>query len=172
MLQQFARFSKIHTMLANYTKAVIMEYTRDGTPVQRPMFFVDESSDAALHAKYQYMYGPDLVVAPILTQGATHGDVYLPRGTWIHLWHGGDYSGLKTYKNISAPLGQPVVFYNNESTYKSMFEAIRKIHPVPVPPTAAPTTPTALPCVNSAVTSGSRAAKFTLLTVIFTLKCL
>ncbi|XP_069141838.1 sulfoquinovosidase-like isoform X2 [Argopecten irradians] len=156
LLQHFARLSKAHSILANYTRAAIEEYIQTGTPVQRPMFFVDQTPNSYA-AKYQYMYGPDLVVAPIVTQGATSGDIYLPQGTWVNIWDGGEYAGFTKITNLSAPLGKPLVFYNYESTYKSVFESFKDLPAPPSPPLPLPTTyPTILvPCINRAAALGS-----------------
>ncbi|OWF44588.1 uncharacterized protein LOC110458146 [Mizuhopecten yessoensis] len=153
LLQHFARLSRAHSLLANYTRAAVAEYVRNGTPVQRPMFFSDNTT-LSFQAKYQYMYGPDLVVAPIVTQGATAGDCYLPPGTWVNLWDGGDYAGFKKYSNLSAPLGKPLVFYNIESPYKTTFEAIKKLPNPPTPPIIPTTKPTVSPCINKAAAFG------------------
>ncbi|XP_033746287.1 sulfoquinovosidase-like [Pecten maximus] len=155
ILQHFARLSKAHSLLANYTRAAVAEYIQNGTPVQRPMFFVDQT-EKSYAAMYQYMYGPDLVVAPIVTQGATSRDIYLPQGTWINIWDEGEYAGYDKYINMSAPLGKPLVFYNNESKYKNVFKCFKQLPAPPTPPPTPPTTPTPVaPCVNKGAAFGS-----------------
>jgi len=42
------------------------------------------------------MYGSQLLIAPVETQGATIKPVYLPRGEWVDLWNGGQHSGPTT----------------------------------------------------------------------------
>jgi len=50
------------------------------------------------------MFGPDLLVAPILHEGAWHRDVYLPQGIdWINAWTDQVISGGQWIK-ASAPL--------------------------------------------------------------------
>ena len=56
---------------------------RYGMPVVRalPLVYPDDPTVADMFN--QYMYGDALLVAPILTAGATSRSVYLPAGNWI-----------------------------------------------------------------------------------------
>lgn len=69
-LTRFARLTRLHKLLGNYTESLINEYNETGIPVQRPVFyeFPNDLCDNEDY-KYQYMYGPDLLVAPIYEQG-------------------------------------------------------------------------------------------------------
>jgi alpha-glucosidase (family GH31 glycosyl hydrolase) len=49
----------------------------------------------------EFLFGSDLLVAPVLTEGATTRDVYLPRGEWFDYWTGKSYSGGKS---VSLPV--------------------------------------------------------------------
>ena len=35
----------------------------------------------------EFLFGPDLLAAPVLSPGATSRDVYLPAGAWVDFWH-------------------------------------------------------------------------------------
>jgi alpha-D-xyloside xylohydrolase len=65
-----------------------------GTPVMRPIFF-DFSQDTACYSvEDQFMFGPDILVAPVLFQGATERKVYLPSSTdWDDAWTGKQLAG-------------------------------------------------------------------------------
>ena len=39
----------------------------------------------------QFLFGPDLMVAPVIEPGATSRDVYVPEGRWVDLWGSVDY---------------------------------------------------------------------------------
>jgi alpha-D-xyloside xylohydrolase len=52
----------------------------------------------------QYMYGPDLLVAPVVQPGATSRDVYLPSGaTWTDLVSGKVLDGGR-WVTVEAPI--------------------------------------------------------------------
>jgi alpha-glucosidase (family GH31 glycosyl hydrolase) len=55
------------------------------------------------------MIGESLLVAPVVLDGAVTKDVYLPPGTWYHVWTGNQYVGPTTV-NVAAPIGAPPVF--------------------------------------------------------------
>jgi alpha-D-xyloside xylohydrolase len=51
-----------------------------GTPPMRPLFFDFPDDAAAGTIEDEFLFGPDVLVAPITTQGAVSRDVYLPAG--------------------------------------------------------------------------------------------
>ena len=58
---------------------------------------IQYGSDATAAAlDQQYMFGRQLLVAPITTQGATSKNVYLPAGEWYDFWNGGRAQGPGT----------------------------------------------------------------------------
>ena len=81
-----------------------------GLPPMRPLF-VDFPEDAATWAvEDQFMFGPDLLVAPILEQGATQREVYFPAGTsWVAVGNGGEIQGGQR-QVVTAPLASVPVY--------------------------------------------------------------
>jgi alpha-glucosidase len=67
-----------------YTSFVTASET--GAPVQRPLIFDHQHDHAARDLDDQYLFGPDLLVAPVLQPGVTARQVYLPEDTWYD-WH-------------------------------------------------------------------------------------
>lgn len=67
-------------------------------PLLRAMLldFQDDSRAAPLWD--QYMFGRDLLVAPIIREGETARQVYLPEGRWWHLFHNRWYEGGETHR--------------------------------------------------------------------------
>jgi alpha-D-xyloside xylohydrolase len=75
-----------------------------GTPPMRPLFFDFPSDEGCVAVDDQFMFGPDLLVAPVLHSGATRRDVYLPAGaTWTDAWAGKVIKGGQTIQ-ADAPL--------------------------------------------------------------------
>ena len=56
--------------------------SKQGIPVMRPMFFDYPEDEACWTAGDQYMFGDDILFAPISVQGQTERSVYLPEGSW------------------------------------------------------------------------------------------
>jgi alpha-glucosidase len=64
--------------------------------------------------RYQFLLGPDFLVAPVLDKGVTRLRVYLPAGEWTHLWSGAvTVSAAGEWVEIAAPLGRPGVFFRS-----------------------------------------------------------
>ncbi len=79
------RYVKLRYRLIPYLLAAAEETVRTGVPIMRHMAleFPDEPNVHTLDD--QYMLGPDLLVAPVMTAGARSRSVYLPAGTWTEL---------------------------------------------------------------------------------------
>lgn len=122
-MAHLAKFVEIHTKLKPYIKELIKEASEKGTPVQRPLFLHYEDEEEAYQLKYEYLFGRDILVAPVYTEGADKVDVYLPKDNWIHLWTGKEYQG--GWQKIDAPMGQPAVFYRRDSQRKDLFASLK-----------------------------------------------
>lgn len=85
----------------------------DGTPVMRPLFFDFPDDNNTYLVEDEYMFGPDLLIAPILYEGACMRKVYLPEGVeWKDANSGSVYRGGQ-YIDYEAPLSIVPVFIRN-----------------------------------------------------------
>ncbi|WP_298840499.1 alpha-glucosidase [Clostridium sp.] len=119
-IYHFAKMSMVYTTLAPYTKELVKENSNKGIPVQRPLFMHYENDERSYSIKYEYLYGRDILVAPVYEPGKTKWNVYLPEDKWVHLWTGKEYNGGDI--EVSVPLGQPAVFYRKESDHVELFK--------------------------------------------------
>jgi alpha-D-xyloside xylohydrolase len=72
-----------HHDLIPYTRSCMYEAHQTGMPVMRQMIF-EFPYDSNLYDMWdEYMYGPGILVAPVVTGGATSRSVYLPAGKWL-----------------------------------------------------------------------------------------
>ncbi|NJO12935.1 MAG: hypothetical protein HC872_05110 [Gammaproteobacteria bacterium] len=127
VLAHFARMTRIYCSLAPYVRTLSAEAASRGTPVQRPLFLHFEADPQSYAVQDQYLYGPDLLVAPVHAAGATQWSVYLPAGaTWTHWWTGMSYSGGERVQ-VPAPLGSPPVFTRAQSPFTALFEATARL---------------------------------------------
>jgi alpha-D-xyloside xylohydrolase len=96
-----------HHDLIPYTRSAVHEATRTGMPVLRQLLF-DHPDDESLYERWdEYMFGPSILVAPVLDEGARRRTVYLPRGRWL------DYVGRRTVyeggRTVDAPAPLDVI---------------------------------------------------------------
>ncbi|WCL53303.1 alpha-glucosidase [Gimibacter soli] len=123
LLTCFARWSRVHAHLAPYVRHLCEEAEKTGLPAQRPLFLHYPDDASLWTVQDQYLYGADLLVAPVIEQGSSSRNVLLPGDTpWRHCWTGEDYApGLH---DISAPIGQPPVFYRPDSAFAPLFAGL------------------------------------------------
>jgi alpha-glucosidase (family GH31 glycosyl hydrolase) len=76
---------------------------RTGMPVARPLWLAYPGDAAAARQDQEWMLGPDLLVAPVVTEGATSRRVYLPAGCWREATTGARYDG-PAEREVPAPL--------------------------------------------------------------------
>jgi alpha-glucosidase (family GH31 glycosyl hydrolase) len=74
----------------------------------QPMMRAARLYDAAA-SEFDYFFGRDLFVSPVVTEGAASWEVRLPEGIWRDLWTGTAYSGGKKV-TVDAPLDRIPVF--------------------------------------------------------------
>ncbi|KAK3780725.1 hypothetical protein RRG08_050690 [Elysia crispata] len=124
---EFATQAKHFALLADYRKAVGKESVSSGLPTMRMMSLVFPTNPEPLPYD-QYMFGTDLLVAPIYMESATNRQVTLPAlpgdHTWVHIWSGQTLQGLQTIQ-AEAPMGQPPVYYRSDSQFASTFQKLR-----------------------------------------------
>ena len=73
----------IREKLRPYIKKQMDIASQKGYPVMRPMFFEYHDDEVCYTLDSQYMFGDDIIFAPIVEQGQTLKTVYIPDGEWI-----------------------------------------------------------------------------------------
>jgi alpha-D-xyloside xylohydrolase len=104
------RYTSLHHDLIPYTRSYMYQATQTGMPIMRPLIFAYPSDESLSDTWDEYLYGNELLVAPITAAKTTERNVYLPAGHWM------DYSdGHTMYQggaavNVKAPLEVVPVF--------------------------------------------------------------
>lgn len=98
----FRRYARLRTTLFPTLYDAVHEAARTGMPVMRPLALAYEGDPEAARRRDEYLFGPDLLVAPVLTPGS-HRTVYLPDGEWVDWWTGETLAGPQTIE-VEAPL--------------------------------------------------------------------
>lgn len=88
------KFIRIRLAMKDYIRGLMMEAHKKGTPIMRPLF-MEFPEDASTYDIWDsYMFGEDVLVAPICYEHATNRSVYLPKGVkWICAKDGKEYAG-------------------------------------------------------------------------------
>lgn len=101
------QFARLKNTLMPYLHTVGADAARTGLSVARPLLFDFPDDPAVTYLDRQYMLGPDLLVAPVMSADGTV-EVYLPAGTWTHLLTGEKVAGgrwlRETHGFASLPL--------------------------------------------------------------------
>ena len=122
LIEGFVRWSRVHAALAPYVRHLVAEAQASGLPAQRALFLHHPGDRETFTIQDQFLYGADVMVAPVIEAGAVMRRVYLPQGEWRHLWSGKPYA--PGWHDVPAPLGQPPVFYRPESAFADLFAEI------------------------------------------------
>lgn len=95
--------------LMPYLYAVAAQAVEYGYPMVRPLASVSPAEEALWEVDDAFMLGDALLVAPVLTEGATRRDVRLPLGVWYDYWTGKSVVGGGR-RPVEAPLDHLPLF--------------------------------------------------------------
>lgn len=88
------KYMEYRERMRPYTRRLMKEAHEKGTPVMRTLFYMYPEDCACWDVEDEYMYGPDVLVAPVLYAGQTKRSVYLPEGdNWVEFATGKEYTG-------------------------------------------------------------------------------
>lgn len=130
-MHHLAQMVRVFCALRPYRQAVLDQYYRTGLPAMRPveLHYPDAGGNVTSARQAggrwgasRYLFGRDLLVAPVLEKGVRRARVRLPQDDWVHLWSGARYSGGTAV--VAAPLGAPPVFWRAESEHREVFAGL------------------------------------------------
>ena len=83
---------------------------QSSVPIMAPTLYYFPSDPRCFEQDFEWMLGPNLLVAPVLEPGARERSLYLPAGSdWVDFWRGDRYAGGQTV-TVPAPLDQIPLF--------------------------------------------------------------
>ncbi len=97
------KYIRLREVMRPYIKGVMEEAHKKGAPVMRPLFYDFPGDREAWDIEDQYMFGPDILVNPVLEERMTERSVYVPEGEWRHLLDGEIITGPKRV-TLKSPL--------------------------------------------------------------------
>lgn len=107
-------YAKLKSAMMPYNYSLGIEASQTANPMLRAMAleYPGDSYAASKATQYQYMWGPNLLVAPIYTGASTRDGIYLPDEdqTWIDYFTGEQYQGGAVMNDFDAPIWKTPVF--------------------------------------------------------------
>lgn len=108
-----ARFLFIREKIRPYLMEQMERASKAGTPVMRPLVYDFPEDPQGYSIGDEYMFGPDLLVAPVTEQGARSRKVYLPEGkVWTDVKTKESFQGGR-WTEVKAPLDTIPLFSCN-----------------------------------------------------------
>jgi len=105
---------KLRYSLLPYNYTLAYRQASEGAPLVAPLYYYYPGDSSAVNAEDEFMWGEQILVAPILQKGATQRNVYLPAGNWYMLNNfGKDKTGNKIYDsfiNLNVAIDEVPVF--------------------------------------------------------------
>ena len=113
-------FIKLRLQFLPYNYTLAFQNAKHGTPLARPIFWNGPSSKEFTEVNDQYLWGNDVMIAPILHPDSTSRKVLLPAGTWFDFWSNYKIPGMSNF-TMPAPLNIIPVFVKGGSVLPLTF---------------------------------------------------
>jgi alpha-glucosidase (family GH31 glycosyl hydrolase) len=81
------KYLELRYRMMPYLYSAVKESCETGLPIIRAMWLHYADDPAAVSRGDQYLYGRDVLVAPVVEKGATSRTLYLPKGAWYDFWN-------------------------------------------------------------------------------------
>jgi alpha-glucosidase len=116
-LAAFDRNARLFKSLFFYRQELFKDSSERGYPLARALFLHYPEDRQSWKIEDQFLLGQDILVAPIVEKSARDRSVYLPPGSWVHVWSGKTYGTAERGQTVKvpAPLGQIPAFYRADS---------------------------------------------------------
>ncbi len=86
-------YLELRYRLMPYIYSAVRETCETGLPMMRALWLHYPDDPSAVRRGDEYLFGRDLLVAPVVEKGATSRTLYLPRGTWYDFWTNEKHEG-------------------------------------------------------------------------------
>jgi len=108
------KYIRLREQMKPYITHVMAEANKTGAPVIRTLFFEFPEDERCWEIEDEYLFGSNILVAPILYEGQIKRDVYLPPGAkWGNFDTGENFTGGQTVE-VDAPLDVIPIFLRDD----------------------------------------------------------
>ncbi|XP_035718543.1 myogenesis-regulating glycosidase-like isoform X2 [Vespa mandarinia] len=105
------KYTDLHADITPLILDRMNECIKTGAPLNPPIWWVDPTDKTAHKIKDEYLLGEEILVAPVIEEGAVSRDIYLPKGLWKDASDNVTYIGPGWIRNYDAPLDKLPYFY-------------------------------------------------------------
>ncbi len=93
--QIISKYLELRYQLFPYIYSEAARVSNDGSTLMRPLVFDFANDEEALKQDIEYMFGPSMLINPVVKKGVTTYQSYLPKniGGWYDFWTGKQYTG-------------------------------------------------------------------------------
>ena len=92
-LDNYRAFARLHVSLFPYIYSYAKLAADTGVPIIRPLVLVNQRDPKTYGLKHTFLFGNELLVAPVIAANTTQRDVYLPPGGWYDYWTNRRFEG-------------------------------------------------------------------------------
>ncbi len=110
----YRKFANLRMNLLPYIYSEAIHCAKTARPLMAHLLIDWPEDPTVWEIHDQYMFGRDLLVAPIVYEGANQRTVYLPEGMWHNLFQGGTVMGGRTI-TYTCPMDEIPVFVRDGS---------------------------------------------------------
>jgi alpha-glucosidase len=103
------RMLELRYRLMPYTYTIAFAAHRDGLPLMRPLVLNYPNDPQVWDISSEFLWGDDLLVAPVTRAGAKNWPVYLPEGRWLDFWNHEIFQGPAAIE-VAAPIERLPLF--------------------------------------------------------------
>jgi alpha-glucosidase len=80
------KYIKLRYQLLPYLYDIFHEGEQTGLPVMRPLILHYQEDEKVKEINDEFLFGENILVAPVVEQGKRFRAVYLPQGQWVDFW--------------------------------------------------------------------------------------
>ncbi len=113
-LEGYRQYANTRMNLLPYIYDQARKTSDTGIPMMRSLFMEYPNDKACYHIYDQYLFGENLMIAPVIEEGALERKVYFPEGTWIDMWSNDIIIG-SSLKSVKAALMEIPVYVKEGS---------------------------------------------------------
>jgi alpha-D-xyloside xylohydrolase len=128
-LDVYRTYARLHLRLFPYAWTYATRMREDGRPIQRPLGLAHP--ELGVHPADEYLFGDELLVAPVIARGATRRHVILPGGQWRSFWDASIVEGPEA--DVDAPLETLPLFVREGAIVPLLRPAIDTLAPATLP---------------------------------------